>query len=222
MSLQRLSAAIGYEFQDARLLDIALTHRSFGAANNERLEFLGDAVLNCVVSDALYARFGAFKEGELSRWRASIVRQESLAAIGNSLKLGEFLRLGEGEQKSGGRQRPSIIADTLEAIFGAVFVDAGFEAAAGVIRPLIAPALETIVPHDPGKDAKTVLQEALQARGLDLPQYSLIQTRGAAHEQEFQMECCVPDLAIRTTGFGRSRRIAEQNAAQLAVEELKQ
>jgi ribonuclease III len=221
MSLKRLSAAIRHEFRDSKLLNAALTHRSFSASNNERLEFLGDAVLNCVVSDALYLRFPMAKEGELSRWRANIVRKESLAEMASQLSLGEFLSLGEGEQKSGGRERPSILADTLEAIFGAVFLDAGFEAAAEVIKPLIVPALNRIATDDAGKDAKTALQEALQARGVDLPRYVLLQTRGAAHEQEFQIECAVPALAIRTTGNGRSRRIAEQQAAAMALKAIK-
>lgn len=220
MSLMRLKVALGHDFQDTRLLELALTHRSSSSTNNERLEFLGDAVLNCVVSDSLFARFDSLKEGDLSRWRANIVRQESLAAIGVALDLGQFIRLGEGEQKSGGRYRPSIIADTLEALFGAIYLDGGFDAAAQVIRRLIAPAVQGIVPNDSAKDAKTLLQEALQARGLELPRYELIKTRGAAHEQQFEIECQIPKLAIRTLGFGRSRRIAEQEAAQLAVKEL--
>ena len=149
------------------------------------------------------------------------MRKESLAEIGTQLKLGEFVKLGEGEQKSGGRERSSIIADTLEAIFGAVFLDAGFEAAADVIQPLILPTIDRLASHDAGKDAKTALQEALQARGLELPRYALLHTRGAAHEQEFQIECAVADLAIRTIGNGRSRRIAEQQAAEMALQALK-
>ena len=221
MRLLQLTAALGYEFRDIRLLEQALTHRSFGASNNERLEFLGDSVLNCVVSQALYQRFDKLQEGDLSRWRAGIVRQESLAGLANSLGLGEYLRLGDGEQKSGGRQRPSILADALEAVFGAVLVDAGFAAASAVIAALIQPAVDSIIPNESGKDAKTVLQEALQARGLMLPCYELVATHGAAHEQEFQVQCSIPELNIRTMGLGRSRRMAEQNAAKLAVEKLK-
>lgn len=221
MKLARLTAALGYEFRDIRLLEQALTHRSFGAANNERLEFLGDAVLNCVVSKTLFARFEKLQEGDLSRWRAGIVRQESLTGIANSISLGEYLRLGDGEQKSGGRQRPSIVADALEAVFGAVFVDAGFDAASQVISTLIQPGLLNIAPNESGKDAKTTLQEAMQARGLALPQYELIATHGAAHEQEFQVECQILELNIRTLGLGRSRRMAEQSAAKLAIAGLK-
>ena len=221
MKLSRLTAALGYEFRDIRLLEQALTHRSFGIPNNERLEFLGDSVLNCVFSYALYARFEKLQEGDLSRWRAGIVRQESLAGIANSIELGDYLKLGDGEQKSGGRQRPSIIADALEAVFGAVFVDAGFDQASRVINALIQPALNSITPNESGKDAKTALQEALQARSLALPHYELVATRGAAHEQEFQVECQIVGLNIRTIGLGRSRRMAEQSAAKLAVEELK-
>ena len=221
MRLLQLTAALGYEFRDIRLLEQALTHRSFSAANNERMEFLGDSVLNCVVSQALYQRFDKLQEGDLSRWRAGIVRQESLAGIANSLALGEYLRLGDGEQKSGGRQRPSILADALEAVLGAVLVDGGFAAASVVIAALIQPAVDIIVPNTSGKDAKTALQEALQARGLMLPFYELVATHGAAHEQEFEVQCLIAELNIRTTGSGRSRRMAEQNAAKLAVEKLK-
>lgn len=221
MKFSRLTAALGYEFRDIRLLEQALTHRSFGAPNNERFEYLGDSVLNCVVSQALYVRFDKLQEGDLSRWRAGIVRQESLAGIANSIALGDYLKLGDGEQKSGGRQRPSIVADALEAVFGAVFVDAGFDAASRVISALIQPALNNIIPNESGKDAKTALQEALQARSLALPLYELVATRGAAHEQEFQVECQIVGLNIRTIGLGRSRRMAEQSAAKLAVEELK-
>jgi ribonuclease-3 len=221
MKLSRLTAAIGYEFRDIHLLEQALTHRSFGSPNNERLEFLGDSVLNCVVSQALYARFDKLQEGDLSRWRAGIVRQESLAGIANSMMLGDYLKLGDGEQKSGGRQRPSIVADALEALFGAVFVDAGFDAASRVITALIQPALNGIIPNESGKDSKTALQEALQGRGLALPRYELVATRGAAHEQEFKVECKVVELNICTMGLGRSRRMAEQSAAKLAIEELR-
>lgn len=221
MRLLQLTAALGYQFDDIRLLEQALTHRSFGVVNNERLEFLGDSVLNCVVSQALYERFGTLREGDLSRWRASIVRKESLAGLANSLCLGDYLRLGDGELKSGGRKRPSIVADALEAVFGAVFLDSGYESAATVINTVIRPALDAIAPNESGKDAKTVLQEALQARGLPVPRYDLVATRGAAHEQEFQVECLIEGLSIRTKGLGRSLRSAEQNAAHLAVEKVK-
>jgi ribonuclease III len=217
MKLERLEAALGHGFGRPELLRQALTHRSFGSSHNERLEFLGDSVLNCVIAGALYDSFAGLKEGELSRLRASLVRQETLADIARGLGLGEMLQLGEGELKSGGAQRPSILADALEAIFGAVYVDAGFDAARTVIGRLYQPSMTRIDPSDAGKDPKTALQEILQGRRLPLPRYALLATRGEAHAQEFEMECVIPELGIRTTGSGSSRRIAEQQAAQRAM-----
>ena len=211
-----LQRKLGYSFAQASLLQRALTHRSHGVAHNERIEFLGDSVLNCCVAHELYRRFGELKEGELSRLRANLVRQETLAELAQELELGTYLRLGEGELKSGGFRRPSILADGLEALFGAVFLDGGFAAAQDVIRGLYAHLLEHLDPQAPGKDPKTLLQELLQARKIALPQYAVVSTQGAAHKQSFQVECQIPQLAIRTTGFGASRRIAEQEAAQLA------
>ena len=211
-----LQRKLGYSFARASLLQQALTHRSHGPAHNERIEFLGDSVLNCCVAHELYQRFGDLKEGELSRLRASLVRQETLAELAHELELGIYLRLGEGELKSGGFRRPSILADGLEALFGAVFLDGGFAAAHGVIRGLYAPLFENLDPQSLGKDPKTLLQELLQARKIPLPQYTVVATQGAAHNQMFQVECRIPQLAIRTAGFGASRRIAEQEAAQLA------
>jgi ribonuclease-3 len=211
-----LQRKLGYSFAQASLLQQALTHRSHSIANNERIEFLGDSVLNCCVAHELYMRFGELKEGELSRLRANLVRQETLAELAQQLELGTYLRLGEGELKSGGFRRPSILADGLEALFGAVFLDGGFAAAQGVIRGLYAALLENLDPQTLGKDPKTLLQELLQARKLPLPQYAVVATKGAAHQQLFQVECQIPQLSIRTTGFGASRRIAEQEAAQLA------
>ena len=211
-----LQRKLGYSFARASLLQQALTHRSHGPAHNERIEFLGDSVLNCCVAHELYQRFGELREGELSRLRANLVRQETLAELAQGLELGNYLRLGEGELKSGGNRHPSILADGLEALFGAVFLDGGFAAAQGVIRSLYASLLEHLDPQTQGKDPKTVLQELLQARKLQLPQYTVVATQGAAHNQMFEVECQIPQLAIRTTGFGASRRIAEQEAAQLA------
>jgi ribonuclease III len=211
-----LQRKLGYNFAQAALLQQALTHRSHSAANNERIEFLGDSVLNCCVAHELYQRFAQLKEGELSRLRANLVRQETLAELSQQLELGTYLRLGEGELKSGGFRRPSILADGLEALLGAVFLDGGFDAAQGVIRGLYAGLLEHLDPLTLGKDPKTLLQELLQARKIPLPQYAVVATQGAAHNQLFQVECQIPQLAIRTTGFGASRRIAEQEAAQLA------
>ena len=211
-----LQRKLGYGFAQSNLLQQALTHRSHGATHNERVEFLGDSVLNCCIAHELYQRFSELKEGELSRLRASLVRQETLAELAQELELGTYLRLGEGELKSGGFRRPSILADGVEALIGAVFLDGGFAAAQGVVRGLYATLLEHLDPETLGKDPKTLLQELLQARKLPLPQYAVVATQGAAHQQQFQVECQIPQLAIRTTGFGASRRIAEQEAAQLA------
>ena len=215
-----LQRKLGYSFAQAPLLQQALTHRSHSTPHNERIEFLGDSILNCCVAHELYQRFADLKEGELSRLRANLVRQETLAELAQELELGTYLRLGEGELKSGGFRRPSILADGLEALFGAVFLDGGFAAAQGVIRALYASLLEHLDPQTLGKDPKTLLQELLQARKIPLPQYAVVATQGAAHKQQFQVECQIPQLAIRTTGFGASRRIAEQEAAQLAFGQM--
>lgn len=216
----RLERALGYEFRQPGLLRQALTHRSHSSPHNERLEFLGDSVLDCVISTLLYERFAQLKEGELSRMRASLVRQESLAAIGLRLGIGEVLRLGEGELKSGGFRRPSILADSLEALFGAIYLDGGYEAARRVIGDLYREQVETIDPKEPGKDAKTALQEWLQARRYSLPIYALLATHGEAHEQAFEVTCTVPAFDLVVTGAGGSRRAAEQQAAQSALERL--
>jgi len=221
MKAQRLEAALGHRFARPELLGQALTHRSFGSPHNERLEFLGDSVLNCAVAAYLHERFAELKEGELSRLRASLVRQEALADIAQRLALGDFLRLGEGELKSGVSRRPSILADALEAIVGAIYVDAGFDAARAVIDHLYAEATSGIDPGGAGKDPKTALQEILQGRRLPLPRYGLLATHGEAHAQEFEVECVIPDLGIRSTGSGASRRSAEQQAAQRAITEIK-
>lgn len=221
MNSRRLEAALGHDFGRPELLRQALTHRSFGAANNERLEFLGDAVLNCAIAAALYRRFPDLKEGDLSRLRAALVRQESLAAVAAGLGLGNCLRLGEGEQKSGGARRPSILADGLEAVLGAIHLDAGFEAARGAVERLFAGAIAAIDPGESGKDPKTALQEVLQGRRLPLPRYGLLATRGEAHAQEFEVECVIDGLGVRGTGSGASRRIAEQQAARQALSAIK-
>jgi ribonuclease-3 len=221
MKSQRLEAALGHRFVRPELLRQALTHRSYGSPHNERLEFLGDSVLNCVVAGALYDRFPTLKEGELSRLRASLVRQEALAEIAAGLGLGDYLLLGEGEVKSGGARRPSMLADALEAVFGAIHVDAGFDIVRKAIEHLCQPAMGRIDPDTSGKDPKTALQEVLQGRRLPLPRYSLLATRGEAHAQEFEVECVIVDLHIRSTGTGPSRRIAEQQAAQRALAEIK-
>jgi len=213
-----LDHGIGHRFSDPEILRRALTHRSFGPAHNERLEYLGDSVLNCVVALELYHKFPALPEGELSRLRANLVNQQSLAAIAQQFDFGARLRLGEGEVRSGGGRRPSILADAVEAVVGAAFLDGGFAAARNVVQALLGAALEAIDPAVSGKDPKTLLQEHLQGRKLALPQYSVIATRGEAHEQQFQVECVIPELAIRSMGEGGSRRSAEQEAARQAYE----
>ncbi len=217
MTAERLQSRIGHEFADPKLLLEALTHRSFGQPNNERFEFLGDSILNCVMSIALFERFGELREGELSRVRASLVRQDALHRIALELELGDFLRLGEGELKSGGSRRPSILADALEAVFAAVFLDAGFPAAKAVIDRLYVPLLAEVDPRKPSKDPKTALQEWLQGRRIPVPTYSMVQALGEAHAQEFEVACEIPKLGVRTLGRGPSRRIAEQQSAELAL-----
>lgn len=214
--IERLQERLGYRFQSPQLLIDALTHRSFTASNNERLEFLGDGVLNLCIGLLLYERFPQIKEGRLSRLRANLVSQQPLFEIASDLRLGELLRLGEGEMRSGGTGRPSILADALESVFGAVLLDGGFEAARGVISRLFATRLAVIDPEQQGKDAKTRLQEWLQGRRLSLPVYTLRDTQGQAHAQTFVVECCVDALSVRTEGQGASRKAAEQAAAEAA------
>ncbi len=213
-----LQNRLGHTFHDIALLQQALTHRSHSASHNERLEFLGDSILNCVIADLLYERYSQLDEGDLSRLRANLVKQQALYEIAQNIGLSQFLRLGEGELKSGGFRRPSILADTLEAVLGAVFLDAGFPVVQKVIRTLYLSMLDKIDPHALGKDAKTLLQEYLQSKRISLPQYSVVATRGAAHSQEFEVECVIPKLAIRVYGRGISRRAGEQAAAQLALD----
>lgn len=222
MDPQMLQHRLGHTFRDASLLQQALTHRSHSALHNERLEFLGDSVLNCVVASLLFERYDKIDEGDLSRLRANLVKQQSLYEIAQRLDLSQFLRLGEGELKSGGFRRPSILADTLEALFGAIFLDSGFDAAKTVIRSLYVPILDNVDPKTLGKDAKTLLQEFLQGKKIALPQYNVIATHGAAHNQEFEIECLVPKLDIQVFGTGGSRRAGEQAAAKLALEAVQQ
>ena len=217
---QRLQQALGYTFIRSDLLEQALTHRSYGSVNNERLEFLGDSVLNCSVARALYDAFPDLPEGSLSRLRANLVRQETLADIAVTLKLGEVLRLGEGELKSGGFRRPSILADALESLFGAIFLDAGFNEAQRVVRGLFDSLVAKIDPTASGKDAKTQLQEILQSRRLPLPEYRLVDTQGEAHDQSFIVECVLAKPPLSTRGEGKSRRAAEQEAAHQACATL--
>jgi ribonuclease-3 len=208
----------GYRFSSPQLLRQALTHRSHSATHSERLEFLGDAVLNCVIAAELYRIYPALPEGDLSRVRASLVNGQSLSTLATDLGLGAQLLLGEGEVRSGGAQRPSMLADAVEAVIGAVFLDGGFEAARAFTLRIFAALLQNVDPRIAGKDAKTLLQELLQARHLPLPQYSVVTTTGEAHEQSFQVECRIPELNISTLGEGSSRRSAEQAAARRAYE----
>ncbi len=218
---ERLQQRLGYRFRDRMLLEQALTHRSFGQPNNERLEFLGDSLLNCVTAIALFERFGELREGELSRLRASLVRQEGLHRVANELELGAVLRLGEGELKSGGFRRPSILADALEAVFGAVYLDGGFTAVKNVIDRLYAVMISEIDPAQALKDPKTALQELLQGRKLPLPNYVTVDVHGEAHAQDFEVMCVIEAFDLRTTGRGPSRRAAEQQSAQHALAQLR-
>ena len=214
------AARLGHGFADPAVLTAALTHRSAGRINYERLEFLGDAVLTLVVSELLYREFTVASEGDLSRYRATLVSGSMLAAIAAELGLGEQLRLGGGELKSGGFRRGSILADALEGVIGAVYVDGGFEAARAVVGRLYAGRLERLpVPHEL-KDAKTRLQEELQRRGLALPAYVVVSVSGEPHEHHFAVACEVTSLRMKTRGEGSSRRRAEQEAAQRLLDAL--
>ena len=210
---------LGYRFSNSALLQQALTHRSHGVPHNERLEFLGDGLLNFVVARLLFQQFTTLPEGDLSRLRAGLVNQQALSELATSLSLGDHLRLGEGELKSGGFRRPSILADAFEALIGAISLDGGFDAAEKVLTELYRPLLASMDPRASGnKDPKTNLQEYLQGRKLALPQYSIVSVAGEAHEQHFHVECVIPELSIRSRGEGPTRRAAEQEAARSAYE----
>lgn len=218
--LAELQQRLQHVFADPRLLQRAVTHRSFSSDHNERLEFLGDSVLNLAVSSLLYERLARLPEGDLSRVRANLVRQETLHQIALRLRLPEVLRLGEGELKSGGLRRPSILADALEALIGAVYLDAGYERAQALVRRLYEGV--EITPQMPAaaKDAKTALQEWLQGRKMNLPLYEVVGTVGAAHRQSFEVECSIAALGLRARGSGTSRRAAEQAAAAAMLQTL--
>lgn len=215
-----LEKRLGHRFATPRLLEQALTHRSRGADNYERLEFLGDGVLGCAVADELYARFPQLSEGKLTRLRASLVREEALAEVAKMLGLGELLRLGEGELAAGPEPRPSILADALEAVLGAVFLDGGYEAARKSVLAAFGPLFERLDPERPAKDAKTRLQEILQAKQRSLPQYRVVSVHGEAHRQSFEVECSVAEFGLTATGTGTSRQRAEQQAAKALLEKL--
>ena len=219
--LAALQQRIGHRFADASLLTCALTHRSFGADHNERLEFLGDAVLSLAISGLLFERFAGSDEGDLTRVRAHLVREDSLHRVAVQIGLSEVLRLGEGEARGGGAQRASILADALEALIGATFRDGGFDAASAVVEGLFGEVIQTTDVASWSKDAKTELQEWLQARRLPVPTYRISATRGQAHAQTFEVECLVPALNLAESGEGRSRRVAEQEAARRMLDSLR-
>ena len=219
--LSRLQQRLQHEFRQPRLLQLALTHRSFSAEHNERLEFLGDSVLNLAVASLLYERLCDQPEGDLSRVRANLVKQDTLHQLAVGLGLPNLIRLGEGEARSGGHKRPSILADALEAVIGAVYLDVGFEPAAALVSRLfkdvdITPRMTAI-----GKDPKTELQEWLQGRKMNLPIYRVAGTSGAAHQQTFDVECEVAELARTERGIGASRRAGEQAAASAMLAYIK-
>ncbi len=219
-ALDALQQRLGYRFTQAELLQRALTHRSFGQQHNERLEFLGDAVLNLAVSALLYERFAGSDEGDLTRIRAHLVREDSLHKLALQLQMPATLRMSEGEARGGGGQRPSILADALEAVIGAAFLDGGYQAANDIVRRLLGDLIAGSGIDQWAKDAKTALQEWLQARKLPVPVYRIVETRGQAHAQTFTVECQVPALSLARTGDGRSRRMAEQEAARQLLDEL--
>nr|WP_210427425.1 ribonuclease III [Rhizobacter sp. SG703] len=216
-----LQNRLGYRFTQPDLLTRAVTHRSFGVDHNERLEFLGDVVLSLAISDLLFERFAGSDEGDLTRVRAHLVREDSLHKVALLIGLPEVLRLSDGEARGGGAQRPSILADALEAVIGAAYRDGGFEAAQALVQRLFGEVIETTDLDNWSKDAKTELQEWLQARRLPVPAYRIVATRGQAHAQTFEVECAVPALALTETGEGRSRRAAEQEAARGMLVALK-
>ncbi|MFO0108022.1 MAG: ribonuclease III [Burkholderiales bacterium] len=220
-ALSELQIRLGYTFVQPQLLKQALTHRSFSADHNERLEFLGDSVLNLSVANLLYVQLASLPEGDLSRVRANLVKQDTLHQLAKTLDLPAVMRLGEGEMRSGGQNRPSILADALEAIIGAVYLDGGYKDAQDLVERLFAqvdikPDMQAV-----GKDPKTELQEWLQGRKLALPKYTVVGTSGAAHRQQFEVSCEVTELRQTQQGSGASRRAAEQAAAAAMLQTLK-
>lgn len=216
-SLARLERKLGYQFKDQELMLLALTHRSYAGRNNERLEFLGDAILNFVAGEALFNHFPQAREGRLSRLRARLVKGETLAVLARGFELGDHLRLGSGELKSGGYRRESILADTLEALIGAIYLDAGMDVARERVIAWLANELQGLTLVDTNKDPKTRLQEFLQSRACELPRYEVVDIQGEPHCRTFFVECQVALLNDKTHGQGASRRIAEQVAAAAAL-----
>ena len=215
--LKILEKSIKYKFKDDKLLALAMTHRSHSGMNNERLEFLGDSILNFVVADLLFNKFNDLDEGDLSRLRSQLVKEEPLSKLGNELKIGDFLNLGVGELKSSGWRRPSILADAFEALIGAIFIDGGMKSAYKFIEDSYVELIEKINPKEIYKDPKTILQEFLQAQKVSLPSYEVINVEGEAHNQLFTVTCVVSKFDVKVEGGGRSRKIAEQEAAKEAM-----
>ncbi|MBL8366272.1 MAG: ribonuclease III [Comamonas sp.] len=220
-ALASLQSRLQHRFSDPSLLQRAVTHRSFSAEHNERLEFLGDSVLNLAVSTLLYRRLQAQSEGDLSRVRANLVKEGTLHQLAKDLRLDQVLHLGEGEARSGGHQRPSILADALEAVIGAVYLDAGYAVAEALVLRLYEAVEINPQMQAAAKDAKTALQEWLQGRKMQLPQYRVVGTAGVAHRQTFEVECAIAELALAQRGSGASRRAAEQSAASAMLATLK-
>ena len=221
MKLDKFQTILDFQFKHLDLLEQALTHRSYSRnKNNERLEFLGDSVLNLVISQHIYQRQPEADEGELSRIRSSLVKQDALARVARDIGLGDFIYLGGGELKSGGFRRASILSDTLEAIIGAIYLDSGFESAQNTILFLYRNYLFTLPDTDTLKDAKTRLQEYLQSKQLDLPEYTVIKTTGKSHDQVFTVTCSVELLQLQGNGTGSSRKKAEQDAAKKVMDQL--
>ena len=219
--IEQLEKILKYHFNDKSLLELALTHRSFQGKNNERLEFLGDSILNFIIAESLFKEFNLLPEGDLSRLRSQLVKSATLSEIGIDLNLGDYLILGEGELKSSGWRRPSILADSVEAIIGAVFIDGGISSANKLITGWYQERLEAINPNNIQKDAKSVLQELLQAKKIPLPEYSVVSIEGEAHNQHFKVSCSIPTLGLSIEGEGASRKVAEQNAAEESIKKLK-
>lgn len=215
--LTRFSRRIGHQFASPELLELAVTHRSYGGKNNERLEFLGDSIVNFVIAEALFKQFPDAREGQLSRLRARLVKGQTLAELAREMQAGDYLRLGSGEMKSGGHRRDSILADTVEAVIGAIYLDAGMQTARERVLDWFAERLEAINLKDTQKDPKTRLQEFLQSRHQALPHYEVVSVEGEAHEQTFTVVCQVALLDELTRGVGSSRRHAEQQAAEAAL-----
>lgn len=219
--VNKLCRELGYRFKDPQLLEQALTHRSAGGKNNERLEYLGDAILGFVIADELYSHFHEASEGQLSRLRSSLVKRDTLAEVARDFKLGDYLHLGQGELRSGGQSRDSILADGVEAIFASIYLDGGYEACREVIETIFQPRLGNMNLEHHRKDPKTELQEYLQGQKIDLPGYEIVNINGDPHNQLFTVDCIVNGLGKKTTGQGSSRRKAEQDAASRMLAHLK-